>query len=87
VSELKSRWANGKLEDFYALADATEHSCCELSNGTIRAMAKLRASCPPLRTRAEVAEEALKTIQDTEAWFADSRVGRKLSALAEEPTR
>ncbi len=82
----KSRWAQAKPEDLYALADATDASLCELSTVTVRVMEKLRASCPPLRTEAEVAAEALRLIREYVSGnnpFPHSEV----YSLAKEPTR
>lgn len=84
-----SRWANASREDLEALAEATANEINGVRSFAIRwALARLLASCPPLRTRAEVAEEALKLLKkkakgeiDLDAFLINAR------ALAKEPTR
>jgi hypothetical protein len=81
-----SRWARASREKLEALATATDASRCLLSSDTEAAMAALRASCPPLRTEAEVAAEALKILRDYAIPETDF-VTRRLRALTKEPTR
>lgn len=85
-----NRWKNAKLEDLWALADAAdthaldEHKCSP--NGYMRhAIDVLRASCPPPRTKAEVAAEALALLRE-HAVTGYGTIGDKLRALAKEPT-
>ncbi len=83
----KSRWANASREDLEALADATERSKCDLSYATCKVLDRLRASCPPLRTEAEVAAEALAILQANADFPLCGPVVARLRALAKEPTR
>jgi hypothetical protein len=83
--ELKpSRWARASREDLEALAEY----CDTYTLGEWELLSRLRASCPPLRTEAEVAAERLRNL---EAYVADEISGLELCrrdrALAKEPTR
>ena len=78
-----SRWKNASHEELEALA--TEVDALGFK---FKALDALRASCPPLRTEAEVAAEALKLLKkkakgeiDLDAFLINAR------ALAKEPTR
>jgi hypothetical protein len=80
-----SRWARASREELEELAEFVNRywGACK----TCPQLEALRASCPPLRTEAEVAAEALAVLRDPNARFADTDVGRRLRALAKEPTR
>jgi len=81
-----SRWARASREDLEALAEATDRSLCDLSPATEDVMLRIHASCPPLRTEAEVAAEVLRLIREYVSGnspFSHSEV----YALAKEPTR
>ena len=83
----KSRWARASREDLEALAAVIDSSFCEISNGTILVLERLRASCPPLRTEAEVAAEALAVLRAGAAVNAPLHQFERLCARAKEPTR
>lgn len=82
-----SRWSRASREDLEALAEHTHNSMCELSNGVFAAIERLRASCPPLRTEAEVAAEALAILRRLLADDAVHWDTAEIRALAKEPTR
>jgi hypothetical protein len=91
--ELKpSRWARASREDLEALAEAAASPSVD-PNPFYIALARLRDSCPPLRTEAEVAAEAMAILRSyaglayPNATLGDSAVADRLRALAKEPTR
>jgi hypothetical protein len=89
-----SRWARASREDLEALAEALDNQeGGRLSPLAERALGALRASCPPLRTEAEVAAEALAILQQETGLTNDGNrvlshsAAARLAALAKEPTR
>jgi hypothetical protein len=85
-----SRWARASREQLEALATETD-----ATGFRFKALDALRASCPPLRTEAEVAAEALAILRDfandgqpgTLTYLHGDTRGDRLRALAKEPTR
>ncbi len=88
----ESRWARASRADLEALAEACDRANPDaISIGTSDVLARLRASCPPLRTEAEVAAEALAILRESagECLASGYRASAadRLRALAKEPTR
>jgi len=81
-----SRWARASREGLEALAEECDKADRNEPHARGARLDDLRASCPPLRTEAEVAAEALAILRqdvrlDVETWL------HRLRALAKEPTR
>lgn len=87
----KSRWAQASREDLEALAEAYHLAPRVASDECCAVLRRLRASCPPLRTEAEVAAEALAILRNQPrhptATLGDSATADRLRVLAKEPTR
>lgn len=87
-----SRWARASREKLEDLADLVIDM--PWSGGPPELVAELRASCPPLRTEAEVAAEALQTLRAcicsgpaADVFDPSDAAVARLRALAKEPTR